>query len=287
MTVTAISPPRLRAVPTDGLFWVTHLTPAYETWLRSWGATDATIQTRMSTCRALDRDGIDPLTVSADELTTWIASHGWSGWTLSTYFSSLRSIFGWLRDAGHRTDDPTSLLRRPRPPRSQPRPLTATQCALLMDTATPRVRAYLTLALYAGLRAHEIAKVRGEDVDSETIFVEGKGGQRLHVPTHPVVWSLAQEMPRQGYWFASDAERGHVSREAISHAVGRHMRRHGVAGSIHRARHSYASTLLRSGVNIRVVQTLMRHQSIQSTQAYTAVDEAERMAAIARLDFAA
>lgn len=46
-------------------------------------------------------------------------------------------------------------------------------------------------------------------------------------------------------------------------------------------------TLLRSGVNIRVVQELMRHESITSTQAYTAVDESERASAVAGLDFAA
>lgn len=266
---------------------MTNLMPAYEAWLRSWGATEATIATRMSTCRTLHREGVDPLTVGPDDLTAWIASHGWSGWTLSTYYSSLRSLFGWLRDAGHRTDDPTRLLRRPRPPRSQPRPLTANQVTALLGDATPRVRSYLTLALYAGLRAHEIAKIAAEDVDSETIFVDGKGGQRLHVPTHPVVWEMAQEMPRVGYWFPSSAERGHVSREAVSHAVGKHMRAHGISGSVHRARHTYASTLLRSGANIRVVQMLMRHQSIQSTQAYTAVDDDERTRAIAGLGWAA
>ena len=65
------------------------------------------------------------------------------------------------------------------------------------------------------------------------------------------------------------------------------MRKHGISGSIHRARHAYGTMLLRSGVNIRVVQTLMRHESITSTQAYTAVDEHERASAIAGLDFAA
>jgi site-specific recombinase XerD len=54
----------------------------------------------------------------------------------------------------------------------------------------------------------------------------------------------------------------------------------GIAGSIHRARHSYATTLLRAGANVRVVQTLMRHSSLATTAAHCAVDEDERAAAI-------
>lgn len=57
----------------------------------------------------------------------------------------------------------------------------------------------------------------------------------------------------------------------------------GIEGSIHRMRHTFATRLLRAGVNIRVVQTLMRHRSLASTMIYTAVDEDERRDAISRL----
>jgi len=57
----------------------------------------------------------------------------------------------------------------------------------------------------------------------------------------------------------------------------------GIEGSIHRCRHTYATQLLRAGVNIRVVQELMRHASLTPTQIYTAVDEDERRDAITRL----
>lgn len=57
----------------------------------------------------------------------------------------------------------------------------------------------------------------------------------------------------------------------------------GIEGSIHRCRHTYATRLLRAGVNIRVVQELMRHKSLASTQIYTAVDEVERRDGIDRL----
>ena len=282
-------PPSHRPQGRPGLLVVdgmVSLSTEYEVWLRSWGATEATIRTRMATVTALHAEGIDPMSVDTSKLAAWVASHGWTGWTLSTYYSTLRSFFGWMHDAGHRDDDPSDGLRRPRQPRSHPRPITPEQASELLADAAPRAHAYLTLALYAGLRAHEIAKIDGADVDRDWLYVEGKGGQRAHVPTHPKVWALAQAMPRSGPWFPSP-NGGSVDGDAVTHLVGRHMRKHGLTGSIHRARHAYGTMLLRSGVNIRVVQTLMRHQSIQSTQAYTAVDDDERVSAIAGLDFAA
>lgn len=259
----------------------------FERWMRSWGAADATVATRLTTARSLVSSGIDPMAATTRDLTDYLAGGGWSGWTLVTYFSSMCSLFAWLHETGRRPDDPTARMRRPRPPKSQPRPLTAVQVQLLMSDASPRVAAYLTLALYAGLRAHEIAALRVDDVTHESVYVLGKGGKAAHLPTHARVWELAQTMPDLGFWFPASSPSGHVSREAVSHAVGKHMKAHGISGSIHRARHSHATMLLRAGVNIRVVQTLMRHESITSTQAYTAVDEDERVSAIAGLDFAA
>lgn len=265
---------------------MTSLLSDYEHWMRSWGATDATVRTRMSTVRAVRDEGIDPLAIDTDGLTRWISDHGWSGWTLSTYHHSLRSYFGWLHASGRRADDPTTGLRRPRQPHSQPRPLTVLQVTELLANAPPRTHEYMTLGLYAGLRAHEIAKVHGADVTQDWLYVEGKGGQRAHVPTHPVVWDLALTMPRGGLWFPSP-KGGSVLSDTVTHVVGRHMRKHGISGSAHRLRHTYATMLLRSGANLRVVQTLMRHESITSTQKYTAVDDAERTLAIAALGFAA
>jgi len=57
----------------------------------------------------------------------------------------------------------------------------------------------------------------------------------------------------------------------------------GIEGSLHRARHTYATTLLRTGANIRVVQELMRHKSLSSTAIYTGVDEEELRNGIAGL----
>jgi len=81
-----------------------------------------------------------------------------------------------------------------------------------------------------------------------------------------------------GFWFP--AQRGHVDATAISSKVTAHFRRHRIEGCYHRCRHTYGTGLLQAGLNLRIVQTLMRHESLTSTAAYLAVDEDERAAAI-------
>lgn len=251
----------------------------YKTWQRSWGAADSTI--RMRDCvlsRVLAETDCSPAGLAA-----WLADYE-SPWTRSAYYATLRSFFGWAAAAGHLEADPTRALRRPRPPKSVPRPLTAEQLRQLIETASGRTRGYILLGFYAGLRAHEVAKMRGEDIYEDVIYVRGKGGQEAYVPTHPELWKYAQGMPRAGYWFPSPSRAGKpVTPGAVSVAVSGLMRRVGIAGSHHRLRHTYGTNLLRAGASLRVVQELMRHESVTSTQIYTAVNDEDRTSAILRL----
>ena len=278
-------PVALRVVPDQG--WsmdhhndVTHL-PDYETWLRSWGAAQSTIKVRLSVLsRALiETDG------TTGGLAAWLAQYD-APWTKSTYYSHLTSFYGWLHETGRRGDNPTRGLRRPRTGASRPRPLSEVEAQAVLSAAQGHVRAYVMLGMYAGLRAHEVAKIAGEDINPETLYVLGKGRQVALIPTHPALWDLAQDYPRHGLWFPSPhpAKRGQpVTPTAVSLAVTNLFDRLGIEGSLHRCRHTYGTRLLRSGANIRVVQTLMRHSNLATTAKYTAVDEAEQIAAIRRL----
>jgi integrase len=61
----------------------------------------------------------------------------------------------------------------------------------------------IVLAAFAGLRVHEIAKLRGQEVDADnrTIYVVGKGGRGASIPMHRMVVEIAEAMPRRGWWF--------------------------------------------------------------------------------------
>lgn len=109
--------------------------------------------------------------------------------------------------------------------------------------------------------------------------VIGKGGRTAVLPTHPAIWKAAQR--HDGYWFPSRG--GHVSALTVSLRVSRVFWAIGVEGSFHRCRHYYGTSLLRAGVNIRVVQELMRHASLATTAAYLGVDQEEKQAAILAL----
>lgn len=216
-------------------------------------------------------------------LAEWLSRH--EGWTRRTYLNHLRSLYGWLVESGQLEADPVARLRRGPMPRPKPHPLPTDQAARLLATATGNLEAFLVLGLYAGFRLHEIAKVRGEDVDETTTYVLGKGGLAATLPTHPEVWRIAQRYPREGHWFPSPAEhREHITHSAVSQQVTAHMRAHGIEnGGAHRLRHTYITRLARKGVQPRIIQDLARHSSLDTTMRYIEVSSAERAAAIRSL----
>lgn len=139
------------------------------------------------------------------------------------------------------------------------------------------------LAALAGLRVHEIAKIRGEDIDREkaTLAVIGKGNKRAVIPLHPILLELTETMPDVGYWFTPwDKPDEPITGKSCGQAISRAMKRAAVDGSAHQLRHWYGTNLLESGADLRTVQELMRHESLATTQIYTRVTSERRRAAI-------
>lgn len=272
------------------------LVSAYADWMRSWGASQATIDVRVGKIAPLLREwgGVDGIT--SERIRAWLIDPRTrkpkdgrppTAATRSTYHAHMKSFCDWLFAGGLIEVHPmtTDQVRTPKRPDYVPRPITEAQASRALAEATGDLRAWLVLAMRAGLRAHEIAKIKAEDVSEDGIFVRGKGGVEAVLPCHPEILDLAAVYPLRGYWFPdSHAPDGHVPRERISKLVGDYFRRINIPqGSIHRARHYYATSLLRAGVNIRIVQRLMRHSNVKTTAGYTAVDEDELRAAVLKL----
>jgi len=175
-------------------------------------------------------------------------------------------------------------LKRPRPPRGVPRPLTRLQVSDALAAACGNSRAFVLLAAYAGLRVHEIAQLRGEDVTVTSIRVVGKGGRDDPVPTHPLIWAEAQTRPRVGWWFPSHSRTGHLKPDSVSTSVRRLLTSIGCDGHAHQLRHSYGTEILKAaGGNVRVAQVCLRHASLASTMIYTEVEPAVARAAVLAL----
>ncbi len=265
----------------------TTLVNLWQTWQYAQSHSQRTVTERVSTVRRMSLwCNVAPERATMEDIVTWLAEGGdWSTQTRWTYHTSLAAWFLWLQKQGHRMDNPMLLIPKPRRPRNVPRPTTHDELARILGvrmwTAT---RAKVLLATLQGLRAHEIAKVRGEHFDlvARQMEVKGKGGETKVLPLHPDVAAVAAKMPTKGYWFPGTSG-GHVHRGSVCNTLRAVFDRAGVPGSGHKLRHWYGSSLLEAGVDLRTTQELMRHASIQSTQIYTKVNDKMRADGISRL----
>lgn len=258
-----------------------------QTWarrMRAEGLAERTVTDRPAIVRrAAAAVGARPTELTTDQLVDYLAWLPSSG-TRQTYFSALRSWHLWLTAQGIRADDPTADLRRPRAPRRRPRPVaTGHLDRLLASGIRGRTRTAVLLCSYQGLRVHEAAKIRGEDVDlvAGTLRVVGKGGVEEYLPLHHLIAAEAKRYPDRGFWFPSHTRPGRPIRSnSLSDSISKAMSRADVPGTAHCLRHWYGTELVRSGVNVRVVQTLLRHASLATTAIYVKVDADQQRAAL-------
>lgn len=270
------------SAPTDNVVHMTSpITTEWAAWMRAQGLSPRTITERTE---LLHRLGGNPLHLTLTDLLNELSRPEISNASRATYTNHLRAFYTWAIRMEYTHTDLTEKLPTPRVPRRQPRPITDKD-RMKIESAPmrKRTRAMILLAIYQGLRIHEIAKLRAEDLDTENerLTVKGKGGATVILPLSDVIRSLAATMPQEGYWFPSGG--GHIKANSASDTVGKAMRRAGVQGSAHSLRHYYGTQLLRRGANLRVVQELMRHANLATTAIYTEVDESEKRAAIASL----
>lgn len=205
----------------------------------------------------------------------------------ATYFGQLAGFFRWYGCNGG--TDITARLPRPKTPRGAPRPVSGPGLRALLDQRMHhRTRVMILLAALAGLRVHEIAKVRGEDfdLDARTLRVTGKGGRTDVIPLHQLLIAAALTMPARGWWFPGNSRRPGqpILAKGVSDIIGQAMKRADVPGTPHSLRHWYGTNLVASGADLRTAQTLLRHANLQTTAIYVQVTDPQRSEAIDRLD---
>lgn len=260
-------------------------------WQRAGRRSKRTVEERTRVIgQFLTETGVEPLGSTPMDVARWMAMHEeWGQSTAATYYSYLMSWHKWLVMMDYRTENPMHKTQTPRRPERSPRPVADAE---LMDLLNLRVhhrtKVMILLAALAGLRVSEVAQVKGEDIDlgAGRIHVLGKGKKLAWIPLHPILADIAETMPKRGYWFPGNCRRPgeHIRSKSVSDIIGQAMKRAGVRGTPHSLRHWYATTLLSDGADLRTVQELMRHSSIQTTQVYTQVPDARRNDAIGRLD---
>lgn len=272
----------------------------YEAYMRGLKRSPRTIRQRVRWAERVLDMWPDPGEATTSTLVEWLgalemqsAKDELTTSTLATYYSDTKAFFRWLALAGLVLENPMAGddLQRPKPKRRQPRYLSNAEVGRVLVEATKHknMEAWVLLALRAGLRASEIAAMRGESIADDHIVFSGKGEKEATIPLHADLRRIAEDYPRRGWWFPSEAHGGHVSGNTVTILVGRFFRRPTVdipKGSVHRLRHTYATTLLKDGADLRQVQELMRHSSSATTDVYTGVSRDDLRAAIDRLGVA-
>ncbi len=263
----------------------------WTTWQISQRLSRRTITERIRIIRLMHAEtGEQPIHADHVTISDWTARHAddWSDSTACAYNSYLRAWYRWLCLTDRRVDNPMVKIGTPRPPDREPRPVTDDDVVTILTTRMWRsTLRMILLALLAGLRVHEIAKVRGEDIDlgARVLWVKGKGRKLRSVPLHPILIEVASEMPDRGWWFPMHGNEGLPQpSKSVSRAISDVMRRAGVRGTAHCLRHWYATTLLAGGADLLVVRDLLRHKSVATTQIYARSPDGAARAAIDGLD---
>jgi integrase/recombinase XerD len=212
--------------------------------------------------------------------------------TVARRAAALRRFFGFLVDEGLRSDDPSAALPRPRFERPLPRILDEHDVARLFAAAEDRAAsgeaaavrnlALLELLYGSGLRASELVTLpRGALRKGQPfLIISGKGGKERLVPissrAEQAVERWVEHVPSDSLWLFPGGNK-HLSRMRLFQIVRQMAADAGIAPdriSPHVLRHAFATHLLSGGADLRVLQTLLGHADIATTQIYTHVDSA-------------
>ena len=238
--------------------------------------------------------------IAADEaqIETWFASlstRGLSAATAARRRSAVRQFYRFALGEGWRTDDPSRRLDAPKQGRPLPRTLSRDEIEALLAAAgkddnagATRMLALVELAYASGLRVSELLALRVEAVrrDPAWLIVRGKGGKERLAPLNGAAreavkaWLDVRDArkPKKGpdspWLFPSTGAEGHLTPRRFAQQLDQAAIDAGIDParvSPHVLRHAFATHLLEGGADLRVVQTLLGHADIATTQIYTHV----------------
>jgi site-specific recombinase XerD len=214
---------------------------------------------------------LGPWDLTLDDLTRFVGRAHWSAETKKSARTAVRNFYRWAEQTGRAATDPSRLLPPVRVRRGVPRPTPDPVLNEAFARATgPRDRLILMLAAYQGLRRAEIAVVHsddlGEDLFGPALLVHGKGGKQRCVPLHPVVYEAIIERPH-GWLFPGQID-GHLSAHHVG-VVGARL----LPGrwTLHTLRHRFLSAGYAAERDIRAMQELAGHSSVETTMIYTQI----------------
>lgn len=236
---------------------------------------------------------LNPADITAKHISAYLQhlhSVGYSPRSQGRVLSALRGFFNWLIDEEQRTEHPVVLFENPRTGRKLPVVLSVQEVVLLLDAIpmnqdfATRDRAIIELLYACGLRVSEACTLKRSLLRLEEgyIIVTGKGNKQRLVPIHNEAIKhlelyLEYERPQQKFQpkhsdtvFLSNRGAA-LSRQSIFLKIKKFASAAGIKKVIspHTMRHSFATHLMERGADLRIVQQLLGHESITTTEIYT------------------
>jgi integrase/recombinase XerD len=247
----------------------------------------------------LGRRGTALSSASREHVTQYLAAleaEGLAASSSARKLSAIRQFHKFLAADAVRSDDPTRIIASPKARRALPKVLSIAEVDRMLALAeseaesadaTPvqlaaaqRLHLLLELLYATGMRVSELVELKRAAVmrDASYLTVKGKGGKERIVPVtdraRDAIKAYVAALPPGLWLFPANGEDGHLSRQVFARDLKGLGARAGIAAariSPHVLRHAFASHLLAGGADLRVVQTLLGHADIATTQIYTHV----------------
>ena len=245
--------------------------------------------------RYLAVEQVDVLDVKLEDLehfAAFISDLGIGPRSLARILSGVRQFYRFLVIDGYLEVDPTELLESPKQPDHLPEVLSTAEVDLLEQAIDlskwegHRNRAIIEVLFSCGLRVSELTNLKLSNlyIEEQYIRVKGKGSKERLVPISP------RALDELNYWFADRNvmkikpgeedyvflnRRGqHLTRTMILIMIKRYAIEAGIKKTIspHTLRHSFATSLLEGGADLRAIQAMLGHESIGTTEIYTHID---------------
>ena len=219
----------------------------------------------------------------------------WSPVTVRSKLACLSSFFGFLQDMGYVSGNPAKRLPLPKLEQHIPVTLSEEQAQQLLAAAElPWHRCLIMLLLATGIRRSEAVQISLEEVDlaNRQLLVHGKGAKQRIVPlTRSAVAAIEAYLPHRPPTQSRRLfvnPRGQPLRgDVINAALDEILENAGLADqgiTPHKLRHTFATHLIRNGVDIRTVQELLGHSEIETTARYLHSDTKTKQAAVGKLN---
>lgn len=267
-------------------------------WLALKGRQPETVKGRAGTLRRLAAHiGVPLLDATESDLLAWrVSMSGLADATVISAVGHARGFYRWAYDTGLRPDRPARMIPVPPMPDYEPRPVGEDDLMAAVDGAPPRIRAWLVLAAWGGLRACEIAPlrrgcVRENDQPPHVVIrkdaTKGKRKGRVVYLSPLAAAELASLLPAGGMWCFPrlDGGTGHVTAHLVSNLANEYLHDAGIADTFHSFRHRYATELLDQTGDPVLVQDQLGHADIAMVALYAKVSQQRAAAAAAALPF--